>query len=416
MQHQEERPPAYRWVIVGSLTSSVATSLTIIFMLGLLLPEISEDLGLSPSEQGWLGSSVLLANLFLCIPSNLLSSRFRPWRTISLLFLGVGVFTLAQGWSPTLAVLLIGRIGAGLFFTSTQAPRALLVQQWTSRRRLAFTNGVIFAGVDLGMGIGFFLTPLIMDWVGGWRNTLYFWGGISLFLTTVWTVFGRERVTSEFQERMRSQEQTPLLAVLKYPQLWIMGLGMGGAMVAQAGFLTFWPTLAQDELGISATAVGAALGLMTVTAAPTDFLANAVPTLVRRRTLVLAVCGLATTGAYVGLVFSDSTPLTLGLGVLRGASFAFFPVLMIMVFHLPDIKPREVGLGLAFMETCIWIGAGIGPLLVGFLQEATGDLQFALLVTVLSPLILLLTAAVLQSRDWTPARRVPAPATPGHET
>ena len=67
-----------------------------------------------------------------------------------------------------------------------------------------------------------------------------------------------------------------------------------------------------------------------------------------------------------------------------------------MVFLMEDIKPREVGIGLAFMETSIWIGAGIGPLLVGFIQESTGNLQLALLICSMSPLILIVSAFILK--------------------
>ena len=410
MQPPADRPSAYRWVIVFSLTSSVGTTLSILFILGLLLPEISEDLDLSPSKQGWLGSSVLLANLFLCIPSNLITSRFKPRRTVTLLFICIGGFTLLQGWASALAVLIVGRVLCGVCFTATQSPRATLIQQWTPRHRLPFTNGVIFAGIDLIMGLALFLTPQIQGWVGGWQNTLYVWGAISLALTVVWLLVGRERETAEFTARMRSQTQTPLKGVLKYKQLWIMGFGMMGAMLGQTALQTFWPTLAEKELGVTPTIVGLALGMTTLAAAPTDFLVNAVPTLVRRQTIILAVGGLMSTGIFLALLYVESEPLIVLLSVFKGFSFSFFPVLMIMVFLLPGIKPREVGLGLAFMETSIWIGSAIGPLLVGFLQEATDNLRFALTVSSFSPLSLIIAAFLIQAVRRSSPTELPAGA------
>ena len=65
--YQEDRVPLYRWVVIGSLTSSVGVALTVMFVIGLLLPDISEELGLSPSQQGWLGSSVIFGNLVFLI-------------------------------------------------------------------------------------------------------------------------------------------------------------------------------------------------------------------------------------------------------------------------------------------------------------------------------------------------------------
>ena len=399
MQTTPESPRLRRWTVVASLTSCVGTSLSIVFIIGILLPEISEELDLSPLAQGWLGSSVLIANLIFCIPVNLVTSRFRPWRTVTLLFLGVTGSALLQSWTPVLGALFVGRVGSGLFFTSTQSPRALLIQQWIPRHRISFTNGLAFAGIDLIMGIGFLVTPQFQALAGGWRETFFIWSMILLGLTVVWMIVGGERVTEEFATRARAETTSPLNALRNYRQLWIMGLGMGGSMAAQAGFQNFWPTLAEDKLGFGAGFVGLALGATTFAAAPTDFLANAIPGLIRRRTLVLSVCSIASVISLTGMVYATSVPLALGLAVLKGFSFAFFPVLMIMVFLIPGIKPREIGIGMSFMETSIWGGSAIGPLLVGGLQEATGDLQMALFINGLLPLMLLVSAGMLYVRE-----------------
>ena len=415
MTQETETAPAYRWVVVASLTGCVGTTLTILFTLGLLLPDISRDLGLSLSQQGWLASSVIFGNLALAIPLNLFLSRFRPWRIASLAFLLVGIFTLMQGWSPVFAVLIVGRIATGLAFMASQAPRAMLIQQWTPREKLAQTNGVIFGTIDLIMGSAFFIIPPLMVWVDGWRNTVYIMAAVSLLLTAVWMVVGRERVTADYQTRMKSQTGTPLATLLRYPQLWVMGASMIGGIIGQTAFQTFWPTFAQDNLNISPFVTGIVLGLMSFVAAPIDIGVNTLPWLVRRQPLVMATCGIMITGTFLALLYTDNTALIMLLGVLKGTTSAFFPILMIMVYRLPGIKPREVALGIAFMQMCIWIGSGIGPLLVGFISEATGDLRFALLITAFTPLIMVVTAAILQMRKWPAPQSTSALETSGTE-
>ena len=91
-----------RWIVVGTLTSGVATALTSIFVIGLLLPDISDELGLTPIQQGFLGASVVFGNLFLAIPLNLWLSRYRPWRVAVITVLGIGGFTLLQAFCPEL--------------------------------------------------------------------------------------------------------------------------------------------------------------------------------------------------------------------------------------------------------------------------------------------------------------------------
>ena len=402
MQTTIESPRFRRWALVASVTSCVGTSLGVIFIIGILLPDISKEMDLSPLTQGLLGSSVLIANLIFCIPANLITSRFRPWRTVTLLFLGIGGAALLQSWTPILAALFIGRVGSGLFFTSTQSPRALIIQQWIPRHRISFTNGLSFAGIDLIMGIAFLVTPQFQELAGGWRETFFIWSMISFGLTVIWMIVGGERVNEEYDTRARAEISNPLNALRNYKQLWIMGMGMGGSMTAQAGFQNFWPTLAEDQLGLTPAFVGLALGAMTFAAAPTDFMANAIPTLIRRRSLVLSVCGILSIISLVGMVYTTSAPLVLLFAMLKGFSFAYFPVLMIMVFLIPGIKPREIGIGMSFMETSIWGGSAIGPLLVGGLQQITGNLQLSLLICGMFPVTLLVAAFMLSVRDRSP--------------
>ena len=402
MQTNIESPRFRRWALVASVTSCVGTSLGIIFIIGILLPDISKEMDLSPLTQGLLGSSVLIANLIFCIPANLITSRFRPWRTVTLLFLGIGGAALLQSWTPILAALFIGRVGSGLFFTSTQSPRALIIQQWIPRHRISFTNGLSFAGIDLIMGIAFLVTPQFQELAGGWRETFFIWSMISFGLTVIWMIVGGERVNEEYDTRARAEISSPLNALRNYKQLWIMGMGMGGSMTAQAGFQNFWPTLAEDQLGLTPSFVGLALGAMTFAAAPTDFMANAIPTLIRRRSLVLSVCGILSIISLVGMVYTTSAPLVLLFAMLKGFSFAYFPVLMIMVFLIPGIKPREIGIGMSFMETSIWGGSAVGPLLVGGLQQITGNLQLSLLICGMFPVTLLVAAFMLSVRDQSP--------------
>ena len=376
--YREERVPAYRWVVIGTLTSGIATALTSIFIIGLLLPDITEELGLSPSQQGWLGASVVFGNVLLEIPIALWLSRYRPWRIFVLSSLGIGVFTLLQGWSPTIAILIAGRIALGISFTASQAPRALILQQWTPANRLPFTQGIVFGTINLVIGGTLFMTPLLLDALGGWRSILYIIGGMGIVSAVLWTILGKERVTEEYAKRMESQIQNPLRNALRYKQLWFLGLGMCSAQISVSAFEVFWPTFALEGLGVSLTVAGIALGIVQLVAGPATILVNAIPEFARRQTFVLGACAFAIIGTNLGLLSLSTVPVLLIMPVVRGVATLFFPISMIMVYQLPGIRPREIAVGVAFMLTAVWLGSAIGPLLVGFVEEVTGDLGFAL--------------------------------------
>jgi len=109
----------------------------------------------------------------------------------------------------------------------------------------------------------------------------------------------------------------------------------------------------------------------------------------------LILCGVTQTISYIGLISTDSAFLLVILSVLSGLSFGFFPILTTMLFHLPGIKPREVALASATVFTAMWGGGALGPLLVGLVEEATGDLKLGLMISTLFPLTLVICALLL---------------------
>ena len=57
-----------RWVVLGTWFLASVSGFMVLSTLGILLPSVSEELGLSPSQQGLLGSAAYWGNLVLAIP------------------------------------------------------------------------------------------------------------------------------------------------------------------------------------------------------------------------------------------------------------------------------------------------------------------------------------------------------------
>ena len=123
------------WGVLVYFTVGLASVLVATTSLGLFLPDIIDDLDLSPAEQGWLGSSLLLANVVFSIPMNWWVSRFRPWRTAAVGFLAASGLIALAGGAPGFGVLLLARMGLGMVLQACQSPRNILIIQWISKRR-----------------------------------------------------------------------------------------------------------------------------------------------------------------------------------------------------------------------------------------------------------------------------------------
>ncbi len=383
-----ERIPRYGWVVLGFFTLNYTLVLIPLLTLGLLLPDIADEFSLSPSQQGWLASSVLFANLIFEVPINWLASRYPVWRVSSVCFVAASLFLLLHGWSATFAVLIIARVGLGMWLLSTEAPRTLVILQWMPRRYIGAANGVTFSALEAMLGVGWVVIPFILGWLDSWRDTLYLWAGVCLFANVLWVVLGRDRITPEYSRRIGSQAETPLSSLFKYKEPWILGIGVVGSVAGRSSFGTFWPTFTQDYYGTSLTMAGLVVGVVAFAGAPAMLGTSIIPYFTRRAPLVLTACGVILSGSFIGTLFTDSMPLLFLSGIGVGVGFAFLPVVMTRLYEQPGIKPREVAVVAALIFTMLWGGSAIGPLVVGLIQEATDNLRLALVITSLAPLAL----------------------------
>ena len=71
-------PMRQRWAIMGLWLLSSVAGFMMVISAGLLLPSISADLGLTPTQQGFYGSAAFLGNLFLALPISWWVSRYKP--------------------------------------------------------------------------------------------------------------------------------------------------------------------------------------------------------------------------------------------------------------------------------------------------------------------------------------------------
>ncbi|MEE9198376.1 MAG: MFS transporter [Dehalococcoidia bacterium] len=400
----------YRFVILGFLGLANIFNSVIALSLGILLPSISDDLGLSPSEQGWLGSSALLGNLVLALPASAWLSRFNSKMVLEVtLFLGA-VFVFAQGWAPAFVALILGRLAFGLVMVARTPARAILTAQWFPPREIVVVNGIVNSTYGLAAVIGLVLTPFLLLWLdNSWRATLTVYGIIFLVIAIAWVFMGKERNIEGPRRSARLAEGSPLRSLLRYRELWYISIGMFGTTIMWSGLAVFWPTLMLDTYDIPLTISGSVLSLAAVAEAiGSILLAIYLMRVVKRDMRKFLVAGLGTllVASAVGLVLTGSIPLLVFLAIFHGIGFSFVPIIWTVPFELPGIKPREIAVASGLIEMALRGGGVVGPILAGFLHEATGDLSLALVVTSLCGLSIVAVALMRFGKGY---ERVPVP-------
>ena len=104
----------YRWVVYSVFITCNTAGFLIANTIGILLPSITNDISLSPTEQGILSSAPFWANLMLMVVVSWWTSRYRPKILVSVTILMGAIFLFVQGWAPTFLALFLGRLAFGV--------------------------------------------------------------------------------------------------------------------------------------------------------------------------------------------------------------------------------------------------------------------------------------------------------------
>ncbi len=371
-----------RFVVLGLLGTGNILSYLIVLSLGILLPSISDDLDLSPTEQGWLGSSFFLANLVFAVPLSIWLSKFNANIVVSLTFLSGAAFTLLQGWTDVYLLLLLGRVLFGISIISREPARALLMAQWVPSREMVMANSFLNATLWMSDVLAFALTPFVLALLDdSWRGTFTVYAILYFVLSLAWMALGSERKTASYRGWVGHTTRVSLRSVLRHKDLVYLVIGMLGSNVTWISLMTFWPTLMLEKYDIPLTTSGILQGSSWFAAGGGGVLVAAYLMKKNIRKQLLVVSAVAQALTALGMVHTGSVPLLAALNILYGLAWAFYPIAMTLPFQLPDIKPQEIAVAVVLIELDIWAGGSIGPVLAGLLQDATGDLTFALMIT-----------------------------------
>jgi|TARA_Y100000588_G_scaffold214632_1_gene228486 MFS family permease len=368
--------------------------------LGILLPAMSAELSLSPSQQGLLGSASHWGNIALAIPLSWMTSRLSPKLLTAAAITLATLSLFLQAWAPIFIVLLIGRLLFGIGNIAQQPARALLTRQWFPSKEVIFVNGLSNVFFGLVVGGGLVLAPVILDLTDGdWRKTLRIFGFYFIGITILWLILGKTRTNEADQDIVVPNGLEVIKGALGHRDLWIGGVGFTGATMSLGAFLAFYPTLMLEEYDISLRLSGGILALGVITGGVGGLAIAWAASTTRREGNFLQCLGILMIATNIGMILNGSVPALFILSFFNGVAWAFFPILVTVPFHLPRIRPRELAVAFAFTMMMTSLGTSLGPLFTGIIQEVSGSLKTALFMISFTSISLIIAGTTLSFRS-----------------
>jgi len=250
---------------------------------------------------------------------------------------------------------------------------------WFSGRQLVVANGVVSAGAAFGFTIGAMISATILSpLLGGWRNVVFLYGGISVIVGLLWLLMVKEPARLGLAG---SGGNMPLRQAISHvfpiKSIWFLGLTLLGYAGCIQGMIGYLPTYLRDSGWTVASADGtlaAFNGISTLGAIPLALLANklGLKKVVLFPVLLITIVGVA-------LLSVVDNAMVWVLMIMVGLSRdGFFAISFTMSTETEGIGVVYAGTAIGLVQTILNVGSLSSPPLGNSLAEANPGFPFFL--------------------------------------
>lgn len=367
-------------------------------VLGLVAPFAMPELGMTPTQFGFIGSAFYLLYAVMAVVTGVLASRVSVKWIIFVMGLSWALLQFPMLFGGGAAALLVTRILLGGAEGPATPMSLASVHSWFPAARRALPSNYVALGSTLGPVIAAPLLALVIT-AWGWRWAFGVLGILGLAWLVVWMVLGKDgpyapnapRTQTQQEEGQAAEEQEKPSAYAWFDHQYRLPMGrvlLSGTFVITAigvfanfwtmGFLTTW---LPQYLKVSAELSMAQVGVVTIF--PWLFGALVLLALgfigrqlMARESSVRAAMGLpfsitlATGGVSFILATQASGMMIIVLLTIAAGCSIIYPMGAAMVAYIVGTRQRPIIMGA--LGALGSLGAIVSPVLVGRLMELAG--------------------------------------------
>lgn len=183
------------------------------------------EMNLTNSESARVLSAFFLCYALFQVPAGWLSDRFGARWVMAGYILCWSLMTGLMGFATSLASLVIFRMGMGFAQAGAYPTMSATVRRWISLDRRGQASSFISLGGRLGGTLSAVLTVLLINYLGGWRQTLWLYGALGIGIAIAYWCIIRDSpavhpLCNDLERKHighRPEEQKP-----KIRDIWLM--------------------------------------------------------------------------------------------------------------------------------------------------------------------------------------------------
>ncbi|MCZ4353559.1 YbfB/YjiJ family MFS transporter [Roseovarius aestuarii] len=384
----------YAWTVAAICGLSVLCGLGLgRFAFGMMLPSISQDLGLTYSQSGMLGFSNLTGYLMAVPLIPILVRRIGTRVTVSLSLLVMALSMVAMAVTHSFVWLTAFYFVTGLSSGAVVLPSMSAMSKWFAPSHRGLSSGMVMAGAGFGIILSGFAVPRLvpLGTIAAWQVGWLIFGGLTVVVSIVAFVFIRDTPEDRgLRPFGRAAIQTgtalqPLVRSAKFKLLTHLGAVFSIYGATYMLYVTFIVTSMIDSYGMTEAQAGVLWSWFGSLSIFSGLLFGALSDRVGRRAGLAAAFGVLTLS--YGLVGFEVPGIGLYLSViLFGISAWSIPV--IMAASAGDYFGASGGAGaLAILTLFFSAGQAVGPIVAGVLAEMLGDFSLSYTTSAVASLL-----------------------------
>ncbi|MEJ8846356.1 MFS transporter [Variovorax rhizosphaerae] len=270
MTAQEKYRPARAWSIAGMLTVFILVNFADKIVLGLVAVPMMEDLKLTPSQFGLIGSSFFWLFAVSGIVGGFLADRLPTKWMLCVMALSWSLFQLPIALSSSLGIIIAARVMLGAGEGPAWPVAIHAAYKWFPDNKRNLPVAFFSQGGAVGLLVAGMTVPLITAHYG-WRMSFYVLAAVGVAWALVWMVVGAEGkldVKDPAAQARAKATEAPLGRVLKDPTVY------GNFLLHFVGYwglsasLTWLPAYFQKGLGYDNVAAGRLYGIVVAVSIP----------------------------------------------------------------------------------------------------------------------------------------------------